>query len=139
MKKLKYKLITGFRKDQEYVIEADELHKAYYLFTHPEERAIFANGVAMVGKDIRGIQPDYHATMGWNPAHTLTTEDYNEINREGVKKELHMAAIKGKNVARLVDEDPTLLLRDLSTITSAKSINRSKDIKRLGDSMRIDI
>ena len=45
MKDLKIKIITGFRKDQYYTIDAEEAHKAYYLFLNPEERGVFNNGV----------------------------------------------------------------------------------------------
>ena len=75
MKDLKIKIITGFRKDQYYTIDAEEAHKAYYLFLNPEERGVFNNGVAMIGKNVQGIEPDYHATMGWNSTHTLDSDD----------------------------------------------------------------
>lgn len=88
MRKLKVKIITGYRKDQSYTIDADEAHKAYYLFLNPSVRGIFSNGVALVGKDIRGIEPDYNATMGWNPAHKLDPYDWEEIRLNGVDTQL---------------------------------------------------
>lgn len=84
MKNIKIKIITGFRKDQHYTINADEAHKAYYLFLNPEQRGVFKNGVAIIGNDIRGIEPDYNATMGWNTDHQLNGDDYNELKKKGI-------------------------------------------------------
>lgn len=86
MKKIKLKIIVGYREEQRYTIDSEEAHKAYYLFRNPEARAVFSNGVAIVGKNIMGIEPDYQATMGWNPTHILENDDWNEIKDEGVDK-----------------------------------------------------
>ena len=99
MKNLKIKIITGFRKDQHYTIEADEAHKAYYLFLNPQERGIFKNGVALIGQNIQGIEPDYNATMNWNPDHVLDGNDWNEIKKQGIEKELKDILQLGKEVA----------------------------------------
>lgn len=90
MKKFNYsvKIVTGFRKDQEYTIDANEAHKAYYLFNNPTKRGTFNNGLAIKGSDIQKIVPDYNATMGFNDTHVLTGDDWNEIHCEGVKVEL---------------------------------------------------
>lgn len=97
--KNKVKLITGFRQDQHYTIDADEAHKAYYLFRNPEERGVFNNGVAIVGKNIQAIEPDYHTTMGWNPTHNLDSDDYNQIKGLGVDVEIRNALADGKLLA----------------------------------------
>lgn len=97
--KHKIKLITGFRTDQHSTVDADEAHKAYYLFRNPEERGVFNNGVAIVGKYIKGIEPDYHATMGWNPTHQLDSNDYNELRGRGVDVEIRDALANGKLLA----------------------------------------
>lgn len=102
MKKLKVRIITGFREDQSHTIDAEEAHKAYYLFLHPEERGIFKDGLALVGKDIRAIEPDYHATMGWNPSHNLDGDDYNQIRGCGVDRELRDMLSLAKEVATMV-------------------------------------
>lgn len=80
----KIKVIVGYREDQYHTIDADEAHKAYYLFEHPKERGIFSNGVAIRGEDIQSIAPDWHATMGWNPTHELDSGDWNEIRDNGL-------------------------------------------------------
>ena len=95
----KIKIITGFRDDQCHTIDAEEAHKAYYLFLHPDERAVFANGVALVGKNIQSIEPDYNATMGWNQSHRLDDDDWNEIRSEGVDRRLRDALYGARAVA----------------------------------------
>lgn len=99
MKNLKIKLITGFRKDQYYTIDADEAHKAYYLFLNPEKRTVFKNGVALIGSSIQGIEPDYNATMGWNPEYTLGPEDFNDLRSKGIDRELQKVLNLAKDVA----------------------------------------
>lgn len=86
--KYKIKIITGFRKDQEHSIDAQEAHKAYYAFTHPKVDVVFSNGIAVRGEDIRQIAPDYNATMGWNQTYQLTNDDWNELKSSGVDKKL---------------------------------------------------
>jgi len=83
---MKIKLITGFRRDQYYTIDAEEAHKAYHLFLNPEQRGVFDNGVALKGENIQGIEPDYNSTMGWNADHVLEAEDWNEIKSKGVDR-----------------------------------------------------
>ena len=82
----KIKLVCGFRKDQTYSIDGEEAHKAYYLFMHPEARGIFSNGLAIVGSHIQSVEPDWNATMGWNPTFTLGDDDWNEIRSSGAEK-----------------------------------------------------
>src|SRR3990167_7254204 len=105
---MKYKIITGFRNDQYYIIEADEVHKAYYLFFNPEERTIFSNGVALIGKNITGIEPAYNETMGWNPTHKLEDDDWNEIREKGVEKKLRNALEFAKQIAFRAKDEPEL-------------------------------
>jgi len=81
--KYKLKVITGYG-DRYKIVDADEAHKVFYLFLHPTERAILADGQPLRGQDIQDIVPAWNETMGWNPKHKLDTEDWNEIRREGV-------------------------------------------------------
>ena len=101
---LKVKIITGFRKDQHHTIEADEAHKAYYLFFNPDKRAIFKNGLALIGADVRGIEPDYNATMGWNHTHELDDYDWNEIRGKGIDNKLRDLLYSAKNIAQSGNE-----------------------------------
>lgn len=101
---LKVKIITGYRQDQYETIDADEAHKAYYLFLNPEKRGIFSNGVALRGKDIQRIAPDYQATMGWNPIYNLRPEDMNRIQAKGVDSKLRNILGRAKGVALSGDE-----------------------------------
>lgn len=99
MKNLKIRIVCGFRKDQTYSIDGDEAHKAYQLFMNPDERAIFKNGLAVIGKDVQRIEPDYQGTMGWNSDHVLQGEDWNEIKLKGIDREIRELMELAKNVA----------------------------------------
>ncbi len=111
---MKIKIITGFRDDQYYTIDAEEAHMAYRLFQNPEERAIFENGVALIGKNIQGIEPDYNATMGWNSTHRLDGDDWNEIRSKKVDVEVREVLQKAKEAAYLSEQRPELLQKKLS-------------------------
>jgi len=84
----KIKIVAGYRKDQQHSIPAEEAHKAYYLFLNPSKRGIFSNGLGLVGKNIQEILPDYNGTMGWNETHTLTSDDMNELRKQGIDRKL---------------------------------------------------
>ena len=114
--KYKVKIVCGFRKDQEFCIDANEAHKAYYLFANPEKKMIFANGLALKGSDIQRIEPDYNTTMGWNPSHSLTGDDWNELTSGGVTTKFAAILAGAKEVARggeVADlQKPLIELRD---------------------------
>lgn len=95
--KYKLKIVCGYRKDQEFSIDANEAHKAYYLFNNPDKRGTFNNGLALKGSDIQRIEPDYNATAGFNPTHVLTSDDWNYLHGEGIVAKLAgiMAGAKG--------------------------------------------
>jgi hypothetical protein len=116
MKHLKVKIIGGFRKDQHYTIDGDEAHKAYHLFLNPDRRAIFKNGLAIIGADVRGIEPDYNATMGWNADHVLGGEDWNEIRVKGINKELRDVLTLAKEVAINFPEKVNLPLSEVKPL-----------------------
>lgn len=105
------KVITGFRENQYYTIDAEESAKAYYLFLNPEMRGVFNNGVALIGKNIQGIEPDYHTTMGYNPSHQLDSEDWNEIRGKGVDVEIRDTLSSAKLIAQ---NNPELISLPLS-------------------------
>lgn len=111
------KIITGFRDDQHYSISDNEAHKAYYLFNNPEKRGVFENGVALIGKNIQGIEPDWNATMGWNPSHKLEGDDWNEIRANQVDVRLRATLEAAKRVAQIAEKNPKLLELPLSDIT----------------------
>lgn len=102
--KYKFKIVCGFREDQEYTIDANELHKAFYLFNNPKNnRTTFRSGVALMGEDIRRIVPDYHATMGWNSTHKLDSDDLNELHSAGVFQKLSEIMNQAKEIARIAN------------------------------------
>ena len=100
---MKIKIICGFRKDQEHSIDVDEVHKAFYLFLHPEQRGIFKNGLAIIGSQIQRIVPDWHGSMGWNPTYELDNHDWNEIRDSGTDKKLTTYLSVGREVAQLAN------------------------------------
>lgn len=102
MTNLKLKLRTGFRKDQCHTIDGDEAHKAYYLFLHPDERGVFSNGVALIGRNIQSIEPDYNATMGWNHEYELNVDDYIDLKNKGVDRKMRDLLALAKNVAQSI-------------------------------------
>lgn len=101
---MKIKIICGYRKDQEYTIDGSEAHKAYYLFHNPDKRAVFSDGLAIKGDQIQSIVPDYHATMGWNATHVLTSDDMNELRDKGVDTQLRNLMSFAKGVAHIGDK-----------------------------------
>lgn len=96
---MKIKLIVGFRRDQEHSIDADEAHKAYYLFLNPEKRGVFKNGLAIIGNQIQEIVPDWQGTMGWNKTHVLDSDDWNEINSKGLDRKMRDLLFQAKEIA----------------------------------------
>lgn len=103
------KLITGFREDQEIDIPMQEAHKAYYLFRNPDERGVFENGIAIIGKDIRKIVPDWNKTMGWNATHKLDDDDWNEIRRYGVEDKMRKLLEIAEQTIPLVEKNMALM------------------------------
>lgn len=101
---MKIKLIVGFRRDQEHSVDIEEAPKAYYLFTHPEARAVFSDGLAIKGSQIDEIVPDWQGTMGWNPTHTLTEDDWSEIRSSGKRIALQNLMVEAKHVAEIGNE-----------------------------------
>ena len=113
---LKVKVITGFRDDQFMTISGEEVHKAYYLFMKPEARAVFSNGVALIGKNIQGIEPDYNATMGWNASHKMDSDDWNQINDNRISDDMKSLLSRASDMAKLISQKPELLQVDISEI-----------------------
>lgn len=118
--KYKVKMIVGFRRDQEHSIDADEAHKAYYLFLNPEKRGVFGNGLAIIGSQIQEIVPDYQGTMGWNPTHVLDSDDWNEMRAKGVDTGIRDLLVEAKGVA--YDGNLDELNKPLSELIEAKRL-----------------
>jgi hypothetical protein len=132
---MKIKIITGFREDQQYSVDIEEAHKAYYLFMNPEARTVFSNGLALLGADIRRIEPDWHGTMGWNPGHKIDEFDWQEINRKGIKNKINDLLDKAKDVAIEIQENTHLLSMPLSKIDHTPELI-SQEALLLGEKMK---
>lgn len=113
---MKIKITTGFSSDEKFTIYGEEAHKAYYLFNNPEKRGTFKNGVALIGRDIRSIQPDYNAEMGWNPTHKLDDYDWEEIRQKGVDIKMRDLLANAKEVSYLIEKNPQMLNEPLSSL-----------------------
>jgi len=115
---MKIKLICGFRKDQEHTVDAEEAHKAYYLFLNPSARGVFKDGLAIVGSSIQEIVPDYQATMGWYASHNLDSDDWAQIRSEGVDREMQKMLSLGKEIAQM--GEPADLNQPISKLLETK-------------------
>lgn len=102
--KYKIKLVCGYRKDQEFTIDANEAHKAYYLFTNPDARAVFGTGLALKGSDIQRIEPDYHTTGGFNFDYKLNSEDMNALHRDGTVAKLRDIMVNAREIAKIAPQ-----------------------------------
>ena len=134
----KVKLITGFRRDQEHSVDAEEAHKAYYLFNHPEERGTFDNGFAIKGDQIQEIVPDYQGTMGWNETHTLDSDDWNELNGNGVSKKMRELMGAAQEISKRGDTADlgvplSQLLKEKYPQLGKGREDRGGEMKRLGE------
>lgn len=136
---MKIKLIMGFRRDQERSVDADEAHKAYHLFLHPEERGVFSNGLAIKGDQIQEIVPDYQGSMGWNPTHVIDNDDMNEIRNKGVDVTLRNLMAIGKEIAQVGSPQdfnvPLTQLTQKYPKLNAAASPRGGETKRLGELM----
>lgn len=113
----KIKIVLGFRPDQKHSIDAEEAHKAYYAFMNPDKRVVFKDGLAVRGEDIRGIEPDYQGTMGWNTTHQLDDDDMNEIHKKGIDRKLREVISNALGVAQLANSNPEILQLPLQEAT----------------------
>ena len=118
-----------------YSIPAEEAHKAYYLFTEdPEAKTIFSTGLAIQGKDIKRIVPDYHGTMGWNKSHKLDDNDWNELNAKDVVRKLASIQAKAALVAKL--ENPQLDKPLPEAVKALPRLAHSKEVEKLASKMK---
>lgn len=133
----KIKLITGFRRDQDCSIDANEAHKAYYLFDHAEQRGTFKNGLAIKGDQIQRIEPDFQGTMGWNSTHVLDSDDQNELAKLGVDRKMRQIMSAAREIAKL--GEPKDLNTPLSVLMKEKypQLVAREDNGRGGEMKRI--
>lgn len=114
------KLVTGFKENQFVTIPMQEAHKAYHLFNNPEERGTFDNGIAMIGRNIQQIVPDWNATMGYNATYQLTDFDWNEINKTGVADKMRLLIENAGKISREIKENPQLAGQKLGEIIEGR-------------------
>lgn len=93
-KKVKFRLVYGYGKDQHTPIKRKELAKVLVMFFKREGRTMLDSGYAIRAEDIMRIEPDWYATMGWSGNHTLTGEDFDEIGNQLQKEAREVIALK---------------------------------------------
>lgn len=112
----------------------EEAHKAYYLFLNPSKRGVFSTGIALRGKDIIGIFPDYNATMGWNADYTPKDVDWAEIERKGVDKKCQKALYKAKQLGEMqkgLQEKLSSAVQLLPESSASTYAHQIADVKRI--------
>ena len=136
-----FKIKVGYDKDEFVSIDETELELALHVFL-TEGKAIFKNGVVR-GKDIIGITEDWHKAMGINPEWKLGTDDWNEIEKRGLKTAYkgmisgakdrvhHLIKTKqehliGKNVEIPELEAPKIELREGKTKSISELLTKDK-------------
>lgn len=120
------------------IIENSEVHKAYYLFNHPESRSVFKNGSAVIGKNIRLIEPAYNAIMGWNATYKPNGDDGAEIR--GIDSKIKPIMALGAKVAILANDNTKLLEQKLSEVMKflpEENKELSEGTKMLADKMNM--
>lgn len=96
------KIITGFKDEQFFTIDADEAHKAYYIYLNPEKRTVFKNGNAIEGKYIMRIEPFYNFDFGWYENHKLDEYDWEEINKTDLPEKYQKLMAYASEIARSI-------------------------------------
>lgn len=133
------KIVCGYDEERHYPIPAQEAHKAYYLFSHPDKRGVFDGGLALTGKEIKIIQPDYHTTMNWNKTHELNDDDWNQLNGQGIVEKMKEIMGNAKDIATMIDKKPELAGMQLGDIIKEKSnLITFPQTEKLAEQFRIE-
>jgi len=98
-----FKIVTGFGDKDYFRIEKKELARAYHCFL-TDGQMITEEGIALRGRNIMRIEPNWNEVMGYNRDYKLTSEDYIEI---GEVRQTYSKAImsKARDIAREVIEN----------------------------------
>lgn len=94
-----FKIITGYNEQQFFRIEADELHKAYFVFMNENSRTIFKNGRTLLHRELLKIEPDVNYVMGWLPDYKLSGEDFKIIEENTICKKMEYDTRLARDVA----------------------------------------
>jgi len=141
-RKFYIKVITGFREDQETSIPIQEAHKAYYLFKNPDARGVFDCGVALVGRNIQEIKPDYNKTMGWLDTHELDADDWKEIRKLRVEEKMRWLIEKAKQIGDVIESKPEYMKLPMGEVLQEFKPNEkqqleSEEVKQLANKMSL--
>jgi len=107
------------------------------LFDHPDTRSTFKDGLAIKGDQIQEIVPDYQGTMGWNATHVLDSDDWNELNGNGVARKMRQIMSAAREIAKLgAPEDLNTPLGELMK-NKYPQLGKKEDQERNGEMKRI--
>lgn len=97
-----FKIKTGYGKNEFVSIDETELETALHVFME-DSKGIFKNGVVR-GKDIISITEDYHKHMGWNYAHEMETDDWEDLRSKNILNEYRGVIEEAKNTVKYLTE-----------------------------------
>lgn len=135
MKKFKILLVTGYNDEQKHSIDIEEAHKAYYLFLNPQKRGIFKNGLALEGKQINQIIPDWHGTMGWSRTYKLDMYDYQEIEALGVEYQIKSLMAQARVAATFIESKPEISDKKLTECIEYLNLDTRSSFKALTEGL----
>lgn len=132
-----FKVIKGFRSDEFIPIDETELDKAIYA--HMTGKVVAFNNGSINGSSINSVMPDWHKAMGWNYAHVMEVEDWDEIRSKGVERKYQGAIGESKEKVQylmqtnqlhlLGKEVPELDKKDSDTVIAIDTSLLAKGMK----------
>ena len=104
-----FKIVTGFDASEYFEIDTEELARAYHCFLS-DGKMITKNGIALRGKNILRIEPNWNALMGWNKGYKPTAYDMTFIPKTKKDNAFKIMLLSKKRAATALQENNTQLL-----------------------------
>ena len=118
-------------------IDSRELEKAMFAFI-TKSPVVFEKGAT---ERIDRIIPDLHKAMGWNPAHRLDADDYNELKHTGIEQQYERVIGRVKErIQYLMETKQTHMVGKniaIPQIDNPKNPNVLEGVKSLTNKMRL--
>lgn len=132
----KYKIVYGFEPDNYIPIEEDELEKATYAHMIGG-KAMFRAGSADFSRSGIFVQPDFNAAMGWHRGYKPMSDDFAEIEQNGIDRELtrFQAHVKERVEYLKANGQENLIGKNvpIPELDQPNEEKRGGGIKRIGD------
>ncbi|MHA1401632.1 MAG: hypothetical protein ACTSQE_14880 [Candidatus Heimdallarchaeaceae archaeon] len=125
MSKKTFKIVTGFGEKDYFRIGKDEVARAYHCFL-TEGKMITSEGVALRGRNILRIEPNWNEIMGYTRDHKLSGEDYLDI---GEKRQRHANSLMGiakENARECIESGDMNILSKTLDVKQLESSTNSK-------------